>query len=73
MDGGILSCDIHLLKPNREIFEALLDKYNFKAEECIFIDDREINIQGAKVLGIEGIVFENYEQAHTKLRKILNY
>lgn len=73
MDGGILSCDVHMLKPQGEIYMALLDKYDLKAEECIFIDDREINIEGGRAAGIDGIVFKNYEQAHAELRKRLGY
>ena len=73
MDGGIFSCDVHMLKPNREIYEALLTKYNLKAEECVFIDDRQANIDGGKALGMQGIVVQNHAQAYKDLRELLGY
>ncbi len=73
MDGGVFSCDVQLLKPDRRIYEALLDKYNLAAEECIFLDDREENIAGGCALGMAGIVVESYEQAYSELKRILKY
>ena len=61
--GYVVSCDIHMLKPNEEIYRYLLDKYKLKAEECLFIDDLEANIEGAKKVGIKGEVFkQNYDE-----------
>lgn len=73
MDGGVFSCDVQLLKPDKKIYENLLNKYNLKAEECIFLDDREENVAGGCAMGMEGIVVENYEQAYGELKRILNY
>lgn len=70
-DGGILSYKEHLLKPEPEIYELLLDRYGLKAEECVFIDDLQGNIDAAKAQGIHGIVFQNYEQAVTELNRML--
>ena len=47
-----------MVKPNKEIFEHLLGKYNLNADECLFIDDSEKNIEGAKALGINGYLFD---------------
>ena len=73
MDGGVFSCDVHQLKPHREIYETLLAKYNLKAEECIFLDDREANIKGAEAVGMEGILVKSYEQAYADLKTRLGY
>lgn len=56
-DGLVFSGPIGMNKPNRDIFEYLLKKYDLKAEECIFIDDSEKNINGAKAAGINAILF----------------
>lgn len=56
-DGSVISCDIHLVKPDSRIYAHLLDKYKLVPEECFFIDDLEKNIAGAKKCGIDGIVF----------------
>lgn len=68
-DEIIISSDICLSKPNREIFEYALDKINYPALKCIFIDDRKINIEGAKKAFIDGILFENTEQFLKELEK----
>lgn len=40
-----------LIKPDKEIFEVLLSRYDLKAEESVFIDDNAKNIVTAKSLG----------------------
>lgn len=56
-DGGIVSCDVKEVKPFKEIYEALYQKYNIKPEESFFIDDLIINIFGANRTGMQGYVF----------------
>lgn len=57
-DGLVMSGEIGIVKPHREIFEYILDRFNLKAEECIFIDDREENILGGETVGIKGYLFD---------------
>ena len=57
-DGLVFSGEIGLTKPNADIFEHLLEKYNLNREECLFIDDNNINIEGAKNVGINGYLFD---------------
>lgn len=56
-DDTLISADVKLLKPQREIYELALDKFGVKAEECIFIDDLPSNIEMAENCGIRGVVF----------------
>ena len=56
-DGLVFSGKIGLTKPNKEIFEHLIVKYNLKAEECVFIDDSPVNINGAENAGIKACLF----------------
>ena len=70
MDGGILSCRVHLIKPDSAIYRLLLEKYDLLAEECVFLDDTAENIKAAEALGIHGIVFENQAQAREELKKL---
>ena len=45
-----------------KIYEYLLERYQLKAEECFFLDDRADNIEAAKAVGMEGMVFQgDYE------------
>lgn len=57
MDGVLISADYKLLKPEKEIYEALFEKFSLNPDECIFIDDVEENIQGSIDCGMDGIVF----------------
>ena len=62
-NGIVLSSDIHILKPNEDIFKYILNKYNLKAEECLFIDDKDYNIEAAKKLNFKAEVFqENFDE-----------
>ena len=54
-DGGVASCEVHINKPDPRIYQALLDKYQLKAAESVFIDDRLDNVQAAFQLGFAGI------------------
>ena len=58
-DGYVVSADVHIIKPDERIYRHLLEKYDLKAEECLFIDDRVDNVQGAEKVGIKGFVFRN--------------
>jgi len=71
VDGGVISYEVQIVKPEPEIYEALLKKYNLKAEECVFLDDRTDNIEAARKAGFHGIVVEEYEQANAELDKLL--
>ncbi|MBQ3394745.1 MAG: HAD family phosphatase [Synergistaceae bacterium] len=71
MDGGIFSCDVKLIKPDRKIYECITQKYNLIPSECVFIDDIERNVKAAKDFGFNAIRFLNLEQAQKDLNKIL--
>jgi putative hydrolase of the HAD superfamily len=49
-DAFYLSHEIHLVKPNRDIFQFVLTENNLKANECLFIDDNQENIDTANNL-----------------------
>ncbi|MBM3887226.1 HAD family phosphatase, partial [Candidatus Dependentiae bacterium] len=55
-DGAIISCNVGHIKPEAEIYNALLNQYNINPDEALFIDDLETNIVGATAVGIDGIV-----------------
>lgn len=47
-----LSYELHLAKPQREIFETVLQQADIKADETLFIDDSLKNCEAAEALGI---------------------
>ena len=62
IDNYVVSSSVHLAKPEPAIYQLLLSKYNLKAEECVFIDDRKDNVDAAKALGMSGIVYPGSAQ-----------
>lgn len=72
VDGGILSYQEKLIKPMPAIYWTLLQRYELKAEECVFIDDSEENIGAAEGMGIHGIVFKSREQVVKELEELIS-
>lgn len=68
-DGMVISSKINLLKPEKQIYEYLINMYFLDPKECIFIDDTSINIEAAKSLGFNTIQFINPEQMKDELKK----
>ncbi len=58
-DGVVVSADIHMLKPDREIYDYIVNKYHLCPDECLFIDDMPQNVEGARRAGLHAIRFEN--------------
>ena len=71
MDGYVISSEEHLVKPEAGIYHRLYEKFGLKPEECIFADDKQENIEGARRTGMRGIVFENAAQYERELRRML--
>ena len=70
IDKIVVSGEVKQLKPNPEIFHTLLNKYNLKAEESLFIDDNAKNVEGAKAVGINAIRFENANKLKEDLKTL---
>lgn len=68
----IFSCNLGVMKPDKEIYLQLLDKHNLKAEESIFVDDLKTNIKAANNLGINGIQFKNTKQVINDIKFIIS-
>ena len=69
-DGFIISAVEKKMKPNKEIYDRLFEKFNLVPEECFFIDDSKANIEIGKELGMQGYVFDNIEGLNTELKNI---
>lgn len=58
----IISCNVKMRKPNIKIYKLLLKKLNLKPSEVLFIDNREYNLNPAKKLGIQTLLYKNNKQ-----------
>ena len=70
MDGVVFSFEVKMTKPEPEIYQVLLEKYQLKPEECVFMDDNEKNVIAAEKAGIHAIWFKSKEQAEGELEKL---
>ena len=72
IDHIVCSGEEKLLKPDPKIYQTLLERYNLKAEESVFIDDNINNVKGAIDMGMKSIRFVNAEQLQKDLNELLN-
>ena len=57
-DGAVISAHWKVLKPEREIYEILFREYGLEPSECFFVDDLNINVEGALCAGMDGYIFD---------------
>lgn len=67
----LISADVHLVKPQPEIYREAVRKFGIVPEESVFIDDNTLNIEGACREGFNGIVFhQDAEELRDRLRRL---
>jgi len=71
-EGILVSGTEKLIKPDPAIFELLMQRYQIKADETLFIDDNIKNIQTAKQLGFNVVHFENPNIKIDEIKSFLN-
>ena len=69
LEGIVVSGEEYLLKPDKAIYNCLLERYKLNAEESIFIDDNADNVTGAEAVGMKALRFESAVQAERELRE----
>ena len=62
------SCFVRIRKPDEAIYRLALEVTQRRAEECIFIDDRALNLECARQMGMRTIRFENAAQLRQDLQ-----
>ncbi len=65
--GGIMSCRVHWVKPEPEIYTCLIEQYELEVSQTVFIDDFTGNLEPAVRLGMQTIKFNNVEQCERQL------
>jgi glucose-1-phosphatase len=71
-DGGIISSEVKHSKPERKIFEILLENYSLIPEECLFIDDIEANVATGIETGMKGFMTGGSTDIKKRLIEILS-
>ena len=65
--GAVVSCRIHAIKPEPEIYSHLLETFDLEPRDTVFIDDMEYNLTAAAEFGIRTILFWNAGQCERDL------
>ena len=58
LNGSIISGDVGVRKPDKEIYEILINLCGYKVEDILFVDDREKNVITSREAGIETVMFK---------------
>jgi glucose-1-phosphatase len=64
------SCRVGLRKPDKEIFEMVLQENDLLPEETVFIDDSEQHVKGAGDCGINAFLLEKNKEVRTLLKEL---
>ncbi len=69
MDGGLVSFRAGKTKPDPEMYRMFLETQGLAAGECLFVDDTPENVEAARKLGFDGIIFETPEKLLEEFRR----
>lgn len=70
-DGQVISALEHKVKPDREIYELILSRFQLRPEETLFIDDLLPNIEAASRMGIQVAHFSPCQRVYDLIREKL--
>lgn len=68
VDGYIVSAVEKMKKPDLRIYNLICQRYQFNPEECLFVDDRQVNIEAARQAGMNAVLFEDYNQFNSAFK-----
>lgn len=72
LDGYVISCEVKMMKPQKEIYLSLVNKYQLDIKDCIFLDDLEENVEAARTLGIKTFQIKERKEISNILKDLLN-
>ncbi len=72
LDGGVVSYQVHVTKPDSRIYQILMEKYGLRPEECVFFDDRPENVKGAQAQGICALQVTSRQMINETLQNMID-
>lgn len=72
LDGYVISCEVKMMKPQKEIYLSLVNKYQLDIKDCIFLDVLEENVEAARTLGIKAFQIKERKEISNILKDLLN-
>lgn len=69
-DGAVFSFETGFIKPEKEIYHFIMDKYGLNPKECVFIDDNLANLAYPEKIGWSTVLFQSFAQAQDELKQL---
>jgi HAD superfamily hydrolase (TIGR01509 family) len=66
-DVLVWSYQVHMVKPNPDLYRYTLKKLGTRPEETLFLDDRAINVEAARTVGMKALEFSTVERLRADL------
>ena len=66
-EGWVVSGDEKVVKPNRAIYRVLIERFGVDPHVSVFIDDREENVEAARALGFDAVLFTDADDLRQSL------
>ncbi len=70
-DALIVSAEVGVMKPDPRIYEIAMDQLGVAPQESIFLDDTPVNVDAARALGMQGILFREPRRTLNELKEML--
>jgi putative hydrolase of the HAD superfamily/hydrolase len=69
-DDIVISGEVGLRKPEPEIFELAAQRLGLEPPECVFVDDMQLNVDGARAVGMTAILHTEYDETRRALETL---
>jgi putative hydrolase of the HAD superfamily/hydrolase len=69
-DDVVISGEVGMRKPDPEIFLLAARRLDLKPDECVFVDDLELNVDGARAVGMTAILHTEYDETRRALETL---
>ncbi|MFZ5850950.1 MAG: HAD family hydrolase [Actinomycetota bacterium] len=69
-DAVVISGEVGLRKPEPEIYRLAAERLRLAPEECVFVDDLTVNVQGAVAVGMVGVRHTSYHETRAELEAL---
>jgi putative hydrolase of the HAD superfamily len=70
-DSITISAEVGVVKPEARIYQVALEQLQIQANEAVFVDDFQVNIEGCEKVGMQGILFKDPDEVKQKLKALL--
>lgn len=66
-ENGVFSSRVKVSKPTREVFELASVRFGVAPQDLVFLDDHPVNIEAARMLGWQALLFKSAAEAHRQI------